>query len=245
MGLSVSDNPIFIGENMFDIMEQSIELGDHLYEEYQKQNDEGCNQLLIDWAKERFWGRVCEDHLPIFRSLWNKLNDNGNVSYDSGLSYGDMDMTVWAETLNEDEKLIIVRHHCRCCDDNTTIFRLKEYGCDLEDENLSEDQLIKIQKIDKHLLEFRVDTCWPDEIKGDFGYSWGDDRDIKYPSLETFRNRGFDYGYGDGRDNCHVLKFCYTHRGPNIEKAHWTEGRIILALDDIRWYESMFDEESD
>lgn len=225
---------------MSGISVQAVELGDILYDEYMKQQGEGCGQLVIDWAKDRFYGRLVESHIPMFDTLWNKLTDNGRVSYDSGLSYGDMDNTLWAERLNDKERIIICVNHCTCSDTPVTILRFKDYPLgDEEAAKLGEEHAKQLRDM---FTEFRVDMVWSDEVKR-VPACWGDHRDIIKPSLQTFRDCDFDYGYGDGRDNCHSFKFRYSHKGPNVDKASWHEGNIVRALDDLKWWESMFDYE--
>ena len=226
-----------------DTQEKATNLGNILYDAYVKEKSPGMGDLIVDWAKEHFYGRLVEDHLPMFRELWKKLNDNDHTSYDTALSYGDADVFVWAEQLDENTKLIIADHKCRCVDDNITIFKLKEYPDVINDGTLSDDDMERTKQLNEILMSFLITTAYEKEKKSKFVYA--DHRGIENPSLKTYRKCNFEYGYGDGRDKTHVLNFGYSHKGPNVEKAHWTEGRIRTALDDLHYYNDMYDEEEE
>jgi len=60
--------------------------------------------------------------------------------------------------------------------------------------------------------------------------------------LDIFRKNNFKYGYGDLRDEFHVMKYEYIHK--EVEKAYATEKKINMAL---FWIDSaiMYMEDSD
>lgn len=222
-----------------DTMAQSKRVGQLLYDTH-KQNGgrSGTGDLVIDWAKEVFWGLRMQDTIKDFKELWQKLTDNGNVSRDTAIYYGDGDQYVWAEQLDKNTKLIINHDVVTCADDNTIIYSMKDYDFD-ESEGWEGDVSVK-----KLLFEFHIMTAFEEEKK--CGDTWGDRRDYDKFSLQTYRERGFDFGYGDGRDKEHVAKLRYDHtEQPRVEKAHWTENRIGRELDELSRFNFFFEEEKD
>lgn len=213
---------------MGTLMSKSTMIGDALYEIHRQYGDNG--DAIIEWAKERLYGRIVEDHLVLFRELWQYLSDNGHTNRESSVSYGDADVYVWAEQLDTNTKLIIADDVVTCADDNVTIFKMKEY-------DFGEGK----EEVEKLLFEFHVFTAFPQEKRNNFNF--GDHRDINEPSLETIRVHNFEYGYGDGRDKIHVLKMTYSIQGARVEKAHWTEDRIKGILRNLRWYHASMNAE--
>ncbi|KKK46864.1 hypothetical protein LCGC14_3161010, partial [marine sediment metagenome] len=60
-------------------------------------------------------------------------------------------------------------------------------------------------------------------------FSWGDDRDIKTPSIRTYRDRNFEYSYQDCRDKGYTLTLI-DFGGPKIEWATTHQSRIQHAI---------------
>lgn len=183
----------------FPMMEKAERIAENLYRQYNIEERGGreCGNLLLEWIKEHFWGIVISKHIPIFEKVWTILDKKGYTKRNKFI-YGDIDVGLWVEyPKNTSKKVIVSTRYCAMADDNTHIFIL-----------------------DKEILnwvKFRVATVWPREnSKGgykvkkskkypDGWFSWGDDRDIKIPSLNTYRKRDFHYGYYDCRDKGHCF----------------------------------------
>lgn len=201
-----------------------------MYKQYEIEQRDGrdCGSLLLDWIKERFWGKVVQDHIPIFEEIYGILSENGNIGSRNSYTHGDIDNSVWIEkTQNPDNKRVIAsKCHCSCADDNTHLYIL---------DNLTH----------RDILTFRCRTVWPrqsnrggyrvakSEKNPDGWVSWGDDRDISIPSIATYRKRDFDFSYRDCRDKGHVFTYDELN-GPTLDHAHWHENRILPALDILR-----------
>ncbi|KKK48932.1 hypothetical protein LCGC14_3140140 [marine sediment metagenome] len=118
---------------------------------------------------------------------------------------------------NKNKKVIVSTRHCSCADNNTHIFILEKDFCGW--------------------TKFRCATVWS-KANNRGGYKtkdgwhyWGDDRDVKTPSLNTYRKRDFYFGYYDCRDKGHC--FLYEDHGKKVgraEKASWSECEIQNAL---------------
>lgn len=227
---------------MSDTMELAQGLGELMYQLHNKNGGRnGVGDLVIEWAKDHFYGLRMEDRIVDFKELWKKLTDNGKVSYESGLVTGDLDITLWAETIEDGSKVIISVNHCTCADDNTTIYKMKEFEYSEEDTTNEE----VLERLKKSLFEFHVFTCYPYATRRNAtGYQWGDHRDIENPSLNTIREYNFDFGYGDGRDKTHVAKMKYHHSGkPMVDKASWNESRISIEIEELARQNGMFEYE--
>jgi len=205
------------------MMVKARKIANNLYKEYTEEGKRQCNNLLLEWIKECFWGRVTKDHLPIFDEVWQLL-DEGKYTKKNPFIYGDIDEGVWIERpKSKYKKVIVSERYCACRDDNIFIF-IKD------DSSISFDT-------------FRVATVWHREKKYSLKSNYGDDRDIKLPSLNTYKKRDFYYGYYDCRDKGHVLKYdSFTER---VEKANWSENEIPWALDTLRSHLLMLKEKED
>jgi hypothetical protein len=183
----------------------------------------GCGKLMLEWENETFWGYVVKKHIPVFNKVYKILKEHGNIGQKNAYTYGDIDVSVWIEEC-KDKKVIASIRHCSCADDNTHLFiindaRYSGYG------------------------DFKCRTVWPKQNKRG-GYrvqkskkyptgwlSWGDDRDIKVPSITTYRERNFYFSYGDCRDKGYVFTYTNFPEGDpkvvkvemyKIEHALWT-----------------------
>lgn len=188
-----------------------------LYEGYCLEQREDCGSLFLEWTKERFWGMVIRDSIPMYLKLWNTLNDNGYTSQENSLSYGDMDGNIWAEKDERGRLILIVDDHVTCADDNVHIYIYHSLG------DLSTDW-----------TTFQCITGWPKEVLAYDKPTWNDYRDIKYPSLETHRKHGFTLGCNDCRDKWFSFKY-ESLMGAKAKDAHYTEGRLNRALEKLRF----------
>jgi len=202
------------------LMKKARRLGaymDRMYREGEKEG-EHCGQLLLGWGKDCFWGKMVVRHLSYFDQLWEWLNERKHHSSRTGISLGDVDYSVWIEKPKDEcTKVIISTCHCRCCDDNTTVFIRTKYDA---------------VGLLSSLGHFNVVTVWPKEKKSKYG-PFGDHRDIDLPSLNTYRKENWEWGYRDNRDKGHVLK--YEAMFERVDGARHTEGRIQLVLDELKW----------
>lgn len=209
------------------------EIADLLYYQYiYEENDEGCGDLMLEWIKSRFWGLLVRDHIPIFEEIHQILTSKKNIDEKNRYTYGDVDVSVWVEKVKnpKDMKVIASTRHCSGADDNTHLYILK-------------NSKIGIPEFDSKnmFLEFKCRTVWSRQNKrGGYRvakskehpngwFSWGDDRDIKLPSINTYRERDFNFSYGDCRDKGHVFTF-KNFSGPELDHPDWHENRISHSL---------------
>lgn len=192
-------------------------LGNNIYRAYKKEQKDDCQDLLLEWVGECFWGKIVKEHIPIFKKSWNILYREGHDK-NNKFVYGDVDVGVWYEkTKNERRKVIVSERYCSMADDNIHIFVLDEYP---KNWGISFNQ-------------FKAVTVWPREKKSTLDHKFGDDRDIDIPSLNTYRKRDFDYGYNDCRDKGHCFK--YEKINNRVEKPSWLGFKIQHALQTLRW----------
>ncbi len=194
-------------------------LSEIMFQCYKKGEEDGCQELLKQWTEERFWGRIVEEHIPEFNELWEELRikkyDKNNT-----FDYGDLDASVWIEK-SKNKKIIIHKSHCSCANDNTHIF-ISEKGF--------------FGKI------FHVRTVWPRERnKGGYAvkkskkyptgwFSWGDDRDISTPSLNTYRTRDFNFDNMSNGSEGYVLSINGITKRSSIKWAGLNQQKIEHAL---------------
>lgn len=189
-------------------------LSEILFQCYKKGEEDGCHELLKKWVEEKFWGKIVTEHLPDFEALWQELrikkHDKNNP-----FVYGDMSGSVWIER-SKNKKIVIHKSPGR-----THIFIMEKgvFG-----------------------PTFHVRTVWPRENnKGGYAvkkskkypdgwFSWGDDRDVKTPSLNTYRKRNFEYSYRDCRDKGYVLTIDGMALTPSVELGGHFQPEIEHAL---------------
>ena len=170
--------------------EQSTIIADAMYKEYTKEKERGCHNLFLDTIKEKLWGHIVKHEvLPLFDKLYNLLVEKEHTSRKKSFVYNDTDIEVWVEEAAKDKQVIASISHCTFADANTHLY--------IQEHKFS----------DMGMHKFIVVKVWPREITSNSTHEWGDDRDIDKPSINTFRKRDFHYGYRDGRDNCHILKY--------------------------------------
>lgn len=194
-------------------------ISNSLYRAYKKEQPSDCQDLLLEWVGECFWGRIVKEHIPIFKKTWKLLVEKGH-SKNNKFIHGDVDVGLWYEKLGgkdnyKSRKVIVSERYCSMADDNIHIFVLDEYPTM------------------PSFLKFKAVTVWPREKKSTLGHTWGDDRDIDVPSLNTYRKRDFDYGYNDCRDKGHVFKFEAINN--QVERSSWSSLKIPSALQTLRW----------
>jgi hypothetical protein len=224
--------------NNWPFQDKCNEIAELLYCQYKAEenreggNSEGCGDLMLEWIKSRFWGYIVADHIPVFHSVYDILKAKNHIGQKNCYTYGDIDVGVWIEKVKnpDDKRVIASTRYCSCADDNTHLYILSGFASEL-------------------YLDFRCRTVWPRQnSRGGYRvaksdehptgwFSWGDDRDIKVPSINTYRKRNFEFGYNDCRDKGHV--FTYTKSivtGPRLDNPHWHEMRIPHALQGLRWH---------
>lgn len=188
---------------------------------------ENCGDLLMEWTMDKFWGKVVNSYVPKLTEVWQWLYDNKRDKNNT-FDYGDADGSIWYEEIKQTEKwpdrrkVIIHKSHCSCANDRTHIFILDDNDSAIGDK-------LRVRTVwDRQNSRggYAVQKCkeWPD------GWlSWGDDRDIKVPSLRTYRDRNFKFSYGDGRDKGYVLSL-NGFGGPKIEWAMNNQDKIKHAI---------------
>lgn len=200
----------------------STAIAEMLYQCYKKSQEVGCQELLKKWIEEKFWGKIVEEQFPVLKEVWQMLHDR-KYTKNNTCGYGDYDGSIWVEYPKEEtRKVIIHKSHCSCADDNTHIFIMEEgtFGTSIH-----------------------IRTVWPRQnSRGGYAveksaehpngwFSWGDDRDIKVPSLNTYRKRDFVYGYSDCRDEGYVL----TIDGRNLESRAERAGSMQSEIQHALW----------
>lgn len=196
---------------MSEFKNKCDEMGDILYDFYKSQKPD-LENLSIEWAKDRFWGRVVNDHIPIFRKLYTLLENKGCVGEKNCYIYNDLDCRVWIEKA-DGLKVIVSSNHASLADTYKYLFILKDW----------------------EFGYFRIATVWDREKKsrGFKRHQWGDMRDIDIPSLNTHRKEGFRWGYQDCRDKGHVLKYEFYNK--NVDKSCASESFIPHSLDLLKY----------
>lgn len=186
--------------------------GKKLYKAYKKEEKKECGSLFLKWMKDCFYALVVKDHIPLFDEIWNYLNEH-KITFDKKLRFCDEDHHLWIEypqknyDFDQERQVIVYKNVDLCADDNTFIFiKEKSYG---------------------NKFNFRIVTVWDKEVKEKFNFK--DDRDIKLPSIKTYRERNFDFGYGDGRDPGNII--VYENDKQMCKDSAWNENRIKYALD--------------
>tara|TARA_Y100000310_G_C20368298_1_gene662292 strand:+ start:28 stop:708 length:681 start_codon:yes stop_codon:yes gene_type:complete len=203
-----------------------------LYEAYTAQEGRGvgCGELFYEWMKEEFWGRVIRDYIPIFNKTWRLLKKRGHVGNDNRWTYGDADVGVWIEEVKDkDKKIIVSTRYCSMADDNTHIFVRRKGSCG--DKNL-----------DLYFSSFIISTVWERQKKLR-KKQW--DRkavgDITYPSLNTYREKEFEYGRED--ENYHGRVVVYKDFDKLVKKAYMSENKIDHALWTLSGHLEMLEDE--
>lgn len=196
-------------------------LSNNLYRAYKKEQPHDCQDLLLEWVGDCFWGKIVQEHIPIFHKTWDCLVEKGHTKSNKFI-YGDVDVGVWFENVkdkekHENRKVIVSERYCSTADDNIHIFVLDDLSLTLG----------------YNFSEFKAVTVWPREKKSISGIDWGDDRNIDLPSLATYRKRNFNYGYNDARDRGHIFK--WQGFTAQVENSMWNSMRIPYALQTLRW----------
>lgn len=198
-------------------------LGMTLYEAY---SAEETGPLLIEYAKEVFWGQVIKDFFLIFDNVWNRLH-NDNYYKNNTFDHGDADYSVWIEEPKAKyRKVIISTCHCSCNGNDTFIFMQDKF-----DQDKNSDEWIL----------FRIATAWGRQITRRKGHKFGDSRDIIRPSVRTFRDFDFSPLHGGFHDRGHVL-FYDSHSIGEVEKSHITELFIPHALQTLVYTLNAFED---
>lgn len=204
-------------------------IGDLLYRHYRiaerGENAEGCGALLLEWTVRRMLMKVIADSVPVFRETWRRLYEGGHIGEPKRLVYGDIDVGVWIErTKDARRKVIASTRYCSCADDNTHLYILSG---------------------DEKNWTFVCRRVWPRENRRggyrvavskkypDGWFSWGDYRDIKTPSLATYRRLDFDTF--SGRDG---WVFSTSRFGKHFfQPDGGLEAPVVFnALQALRWH---------
>ncbi len=209
--------------------------GYKLYRRYMREQAGGraCGKLMLEWENQSFWGHVVKSHIPVFNKVYKLLAEHGNFGKSKAYQY--FNTPLWIEQA-KDKKVIASIRENSCADDNTHLFIMND---------------------SRHSFfgDFRCRTVWPKQNKrGGYKvkkskknptgwFSWGDDRDIKIPSITTYRERNFEFSYGDCRDKGYVFTYSNFPEGDHkvenpqmyeIDHALWV---LRLHLENLQDYE--------
>lgn len=200
---------------------------------------ENCGDLLMEWTMDKFWGKVVNAHFPKLIKIWQWLYDNKR-NKNNTYTYGDIDGSIWYEEIKQTNswpdtrKVIIHKSHCSCAEDRTHIFIIDEKDSAVGDR-------LRVRTVWDRQDSRGGYRCVKSKENPDGWFSWGDDRDIKVPSLRTYRDRNFEFSYGDGRDKGYVLSL-QSLGGPKIEWAVHHQGGIKHAVGLINYMEEIVDD---
>jgi len=202
-----------------EFQERCDKLGDQLYEMYtHEETGKGCDgmgDLLLECAKSKFYGRLVQDHIPAFLELYQILEKGKHFSRKNSISVGDLDGDIWVEKI-KGLKVIIATNHCVCRDDSTLIFIFEE---------------------NSFRTKFLCRRVWARQKKK--GSECHDHRDVDIPSIQTYRDFNFNFGYGDARDIGHCFSYshyAYSQSNQRLDKPDWHEKEISIALRDIKYF---------
>lgn len=158
---------------------------DHLME---CEPDHDCQDLLLRWVREHYWGLVVERHLEMFDQIHAGLVDGKHTRKDP-LIYGDIDCGTWFEPC-ELQKVVVLEVYCSCANDNTWLYMRP--------------------KNNALFSEFHCRTCypkankkkWPQEVslathrRAKFNLGYGDCRDsgyaFSYQQMISFDGKKYD-----------------------------------------------------
>jgi len=200
-------------------MRTHSQIAHDMHELFTKEEYRDCGDYSVEKIKREFWGLVVRDYIPIFLSVYEILEERGNIGNSNRYVYGDIDVGVWIEPTNKKgRKVIASTRYCAMADDNTHIYILDDPHEDYPE-----------------FIKFVCKTAWPREKKKKKSWAnFGDHRDIEIPSLETYRRFNFDFGYGDGRDKGYSFAYS-TFPTPNIDTP-WYDVNIGVALRFLKWH---------
>lgn len=179
------------------------------------ENNSDCGDLVIEWAKEFYWGhKVYNKAYPLFLELLKHCKDNNFNSHTNSLTLGDWDYSVWFEECKERD-VLVVKDNSLCKVNSTFVYSIskgyQEYNKDL-------------------FFDFHCIAVYDKEIKRKNSYN--DHRDVELASLETLKESKFYWGYRDGRDKGH----CFNSNGTTrVEKPHWDELSVDLAIKELSY----------
>lgn len=203
---------------MIDTMEIADKLANIVYDEYNKAGD--CGILTLQWMADCLWGKIAEHKIiPTVRKLFNLLKEK-NHNEKNYASLGDLDYKLWFEEPEKDIKIIISVCNCACADDNTMIFYL--------------DDRFANQDLNENWVRLKIMTAWSKEVSINGRCRWGDDRDIKFPSINTYRNNNWKFGYEDTRDINRGFVMKYDSIDKYCKDIFHTQDKTQFALDTIK-----------
>ena len=208
-----------------DVMKNAKKLADQMIK---LSEETDCPELVVEWAKEHYWGYQVTKVLPTFKFLREFCIKNNHLTYETGYSGGDYDWTIWAESA-ERQDVLIINNHVTCHSRPIFIYTFSNFGEEAEKE-LKERPDKDFERMLRNFHCIRVKTL-DKEKKAYDTPMFKDHRDVKYPSVETIRKNDFEWGYRDGRDNGH----CFILNRGQVDKAHWHENEIKLAIDELNY----------
>lgn len=82
--------------------------------------DHECQDLLLGWIREHYWGLVVRRHLEMFDRIHAGLVE-GKYTRKKPLVYGDIDCGAWFEPC-ENRNVVVLEVYCSCANDNIWIY---------------------------------------------------------------------------------------------------------------------------
>ena len=180
-----------------------------------KESDFECEELLIQWIQEFYWGKRVGEHLDTFKDAYAKLVKLGHKK-DNPYVYGDMDCGVWYEP-HEDQMIVALTVYCSMADDNTWLFILE-----------SDSDLFK---------KFHCRTCYPRARSG-----WNCRLSVSSYRRRKFKMSGGHHFYGDCRDPGYVFSWeKMLDNESKVDRA--TSSKVYWGLWHLRsWVQEILEE---
>jgi hypothetical protein len=187
----------------------------------------GCPKLALEWMMDSVLGKfIADNHLTLFKELYDYCTEKGYVGKENGFEYGDMDATIWVENHENYRHVIIIQDHVTCRDDNIMVLVYDDPFYGREDEALTPDmKKLGLKPYHKFLCYNVYEEC-EREVRYD-PPQFNDHRDIEKPALQDVYANEFMFGYGDGRDKGH--NFVYDGMWGKTDGGLWKAGRIFAT----------------
>jgi len=142
-----------------------------IFYKYQKEEEEMLNRYMKAYFS-----------LEHYYTIINKLKELKAFGRDNSFLYGDADVYVHIETI-EDTECLVIHNAVSCYDRPACIIQVKDFG-DIEGYPRFSIKAICTEMVSKKKYDDR----------------WKDRRDYKVVGYDVIKEKGFRYLYGDSRD---------------------------------------------
>ena len=147
--------------------------------------------MLNRYVKEYF-------SIERYNTIMNKLKELKAFGSDNSYWYGDADVYVWIEEI-EDIECLVINNVVSCSDRPVCVIQVRDMGEDVGD------------KYNRYAIK-AICTVNKSENK-DGNYNWGDRRDYDVVGLDVIKEKGFRYLYQDRRDVEWGFKSSFFNKG--------------------------------